>query len=182
MEEILTVTDKIVDAHGADQEALVEILREVNDESGHLTRAHLEHIAERVGLPLSKVYSVASFYSLISLEPLGRHVIRFCEDAPCHVAGGKEVWEALEYELGIPFGETTLDGQWSLLATSCIGACAVGPVMTVDGDIYGNLTPAKVREIIARYRELDAQTIAASPVTRTGAVSNDTVTAQGGQA
>jgi len=90
-------------------------------------------------------------------------VIRFCEDAPCHVVGGKEVWDALERELGIPFGETTPDGQWSLLTTSCIGACAVGPVMMVDTDIYGNLTPEKVHDIIERYREADrAETAAAS--------------------
>jgi NADH:ubiquinone oxidoreductase subunit E len=158
MENVLAVTDKVIDQHGADQEALVEILREVNEENGHLTHEQLERIAKRVKLPLSKVYSVASFYSLISLKPLGRHVIRFCQDAPCHVAGGREVWEALEHELGIPFGETTLDGEWSLLTTSCIGACAVGPVMMVDDDIYGNLTPDKAREIIARYREADAAT------------------------
>jgi NADH:ubiquinone oxidoreductase subunit E len=156
MEDVLAVTDKVIDQHGADQEALVEILREVNEENGHLTREQMERIAKRVELPLSKVYSVASFYSLISLKPLGRHVIRFCQDAPCHVAGGREVWEALEHELGIPFGATTLNGEWSLLTTSCIGACAVGPVMMVDDDIYGNLTPDKAREIIARYREADA--------------------------
>ena len=156
MEDMLNVTDKIVDQHNAEHEALVEILREVNDESGHLTPVQLERIAARLDLPLSKVYSVASFYSLISLQPLGKHVIRFCEDAPCHVVGGREVWEALEQELGIPFGATTLDGEWSLLTTSCIGACAVGPVMMVDGDIYGNLTPDKVREIIARYRDSNA--------------------------
>lgn len=163
MEEVLAVTDRVVDAHEADREALVEILREVNDENGHLTHDHLQRIAERTSLPLSKVYSVASFYSLLSLEPLGRHVIRFCQDAPCHVAGGPEVWEALEHELGIPFGETTLDEQWSLQTTSCIGACAVGPVMMVDGDIYGNLTPEKVREIIARYRQADAQDVTPTP-------------------
>ncbi|MGC9467189.1 MAG: NADH-quinone oxidoreductase subunit NuoE [Anaerolineae bacterium] len=157
MEEVLAVTDKVVDKYGADQEALVEILREVNEESGYLSREHLRRIAERVKLPLSKVYSVASFYSLISLKRLGRHVVRFCEDAPCHVAGGQEVWEALEHELGIPFGETTLDGEWTLLTTSCIGACAVGPVMMIDDDIYGNLTPEKVREIIARYRKAEEQ-------------------------
>ncbi len=100
---------------------------------------------------------MASFYSLISLKPLGKHVIRLCEDAPCHVAGGRAVWEALEQEIGVPFGETTLDGQWSLLPTSCIGACAVGPVMMIDDDIYGNLTPDKVREILASYRETDAE-------------------------
>lgn len=163
MEEVLAATDRVVDAHGADREALVEILREVNDENGHLTRDHLQRIAERTNLPLSEVYSVASFYSLISLEPLGRHVIRFCQDAPCHVAGGREVWEALEHELGISFGETTLDERWSLQTTSCIGACAVGPVMMVDGDIYGNLTPERVREIITCYREADAQDVTPAP-------------------
>ena len=163
MEEVLAVTDRVVDAHKADREALVEILREVNNKSGYLTRDHLQRIAERTHLPLSEVYSVASFYSLISLEPLGRHVIRLCQDAPCHIAGGREIWEALEHEFDIPFGETTLDEQWSLQTTSCIGACAVGPVMMVDGDIYGNLTPEKVREIIARYREADAQDMTPAP-------------------
>ena len=158
MEEAVAVTDRIVEKHDADREALVEILREINEESGQLTRKHLARVAELVDLPLSKVYSVATFYSLINVEKLGKHVIRFCEDAPCHVQGGQEVWDALEKELGIPFGATTLDGEWSLLTTSCIGACAVGPVMMIDDDIYGNLTPEKVRDIIARYRQADAVT------------------------
>ncbi len=157
MEEALAAIDGIIDAHGADPEALVEILKEINDTRGHLTRETMQRIAERMNLPLSKVHSVASFYSMISLKPLGKHVVRFCEDAPCHVVGGREIWEALERELGIPFGKTTTDGQWSLLTTSCIGACAVGPVMMVDSDIYGNLTPQKVSEIIARYREAETQ-------------------------
>ena len=155
MEDVLATTDGIIDVHGAAPEALVEILREVNDASGHLSREQMQRIAGRMSLPLSKVYSVASFYSLISLEPLGKHVVRFCQDAPCHVVGGREVWEALEQEIGIPFGETSFDGEWSLLTTSCIGACAVGPVMMVDNDIHGNLTPQKAREIIARYRGTD---------------------------
>lgn len=157
MEDVLSVTDKIIDARGADPEALVEILKEVNDTSGHLTREHLQRIAKRMDMPLSKVYSVASFYSLLSLKQLGKHVIRFCQDAPCHVVGGREVWDALEQGLGISFGETTPDGEWSLLTTSCIGACAVGPVMMIDDDIYGNLTPQKVDEILARYRDTAAQ-------------------------
>lgn len=156
MEKVLTVTDKVLDKHGANQEALVEILREVSEETGFLNQKQLILIAKRLNLPMSQVYSVASFYSLINLKQLGRHVIRFCQDAPCHVAGGREVWEALEQELGVPFGETTLDGKWTLLPTSCIGACAVGPVMMVDEDIYGNLTPDKVKEIIQRYNNADA--------------------------
>ena len=155
MEEGIALLDQLVEEYGDTQEALVEILRDLNDDKGHLTREDLAQVAERLRLPESKVYAVASFYTLISVKPTGKHVVRFCEDAPCHVAGGAEIWEVLEQELGVPFGETTFDGQWTLLPTSCLGTCAVGPVMMVDDDIYGNLTPDKVREIIARYREQD---------------------------
>jgi NADH-quinone oxidoreductase subunit E len=158
MEGTLATTNKIIDAYGADPETLVEVLRELNQEFGYLTSEHLEAVANKLQLPHSKVYSVASFYSMINLKPVGKHVIRFCEDAPCHVVGGREVWEALEHELGIPFGETTIDGEWTLLPTSCIGACAVGPVMMVDDNIYGNLTPDKVKAIISVYLEADEVT------------------------
>jgi NADH-quinone oxidoreductase subunit E len=156
---ITAVVEELIERYGESQEALVEILRDMNQQKGYLNQESLDAIAQRLRLPLSTVYSVASFYSLISLKPLGKHVIRFCEDAPCHVAGGREIWETLEREIGVPFGETTLDGQWSLLPTSCIGACAVGPVMMIDDDIYGNLTVDRVREILARYREADADTV-----------------------
>jgi NADH-quinone oxidoreductase subunit E len=173
MEDAIALSDRIIDKYGANHESLVEILRELNDVGGYLTTEHLAHVAKRLRLPESRVASVASFYSLISLKPMGRHVIRFCQDAPCHVVGGREVWEALEHELGIPFGETTLDGEWTLMTTSCIGACAVGPVMMVDDDIYGNLTPEKAREIITRYRAARHQ--AARPAAKAS------VAAQGGQ-
>ncbi|MFN2109329.1 MAG: NADH-quinone oxidoreductase subunit NuoE [Anaerolineae bacterium] len=155
---VTAVVEELIEQYGDSQEALVEILRDMNQQNGYLNQESLDAIAQRLELPPSTVYSVASFYSLISLKPLGKHVIRFCEDAPCHVAGGREIWEALEHEIGVSFGETTLDGQWSLLTTSCIGACAVGPVMMIDDDIYGNLTVDKVREILARIREADADT------------------------
>lgn len=142
--------EHIIEKYGGDREALVEILRDVSQANGYVTAENMATIARRLGLPQSQVHSVASFYSLISLKPMGRHIIRFCQDAPCHVAGGREVWEALEQTLGIPFGATTPDGQWTLLTTSCIGACSVGPVMMVDDEIYGNLTPDRVREIIAQ--------------------------------
>lgn len=142
--------EHIIEKYGGDREALVEILRDVSQAAGYVTPEAIATIAQRLGLPQSQVHSVASFYSLISLKPLGKHVIRFCQDAPCHVAGGREVWEALEQTLGIPFGATTDDGIWTLLPTSCIGACSVGPVMLVDDEIYGNLTPDRVREIVAQ--------------------------------
>jgi NADH:ubiquinone oxidoreductase subunit E len=144
----------IIQRYGTSEEGLVEILREASHQAGYLTPAHLAVIARELHLPQSQVHSVASFYSLISLKPLGRHVVRFCQDAPCHVTGGRAVWEALQEVLGIGYGETTTDGRWSLLTTSCIGACSVGPVMMVDDDIHGNLTPESVRNILARYDEV----------------------------
>jgi NADH:ubiquinone oxidoreductase subunit E len=146
----------VLKRHDYQREALVEILRELNDKAGHLDRETLTVIADELKIPESEVYGVASFYSMISVKPQGKHVVKLCEDAPCHVAGGREVWETLERELGIQFGETSPDGEWTLLPTSCIGLCAVGPVMLVDEDVYGNLTPEKIPAILDRYREPEA--------------------------
>ena len=154
-EKVVQRVDAVMARHGDDQEALVEILRDLSKEAGHLSRDVFVVLSDRLGLPESTIFGVASFYSLIDTKPHGKHVIRFCEDAPCHVAGGREVWEALEHELGVKFGETTLDGEWTLLPTSCLGLCAVGPVMMVDDDVYGNLTPEKIPEILAKYRDGD---------------------------
>ena len=88
---------------------------------------------------------------MISTKPTGRHVIKFCESAPCHVAGGKAVWDALLKELQIKPGETSPDGKWTLKTTSCLGVCAVGPVMMVDDDIYGNVDPDQIHEILGKY-------------------------------
>lgn len=147
---------KVVDKFKADPEALVEMLRDLSEALGYLSREVMQEVAEKLRLPTSQVMSVASFYSMINLQPMGKHVIKFCQDAPCHVMGGDVIWDTLQQELGIPFGATTPDGQWTLLTTSCIGACSVGPVMMVDDEIYGNLTPERVREILSRYAEEQA--------------------------
>jgi len=123
----------------------------VNQELGFIPAEALELISERIHIPESRVYSVASFYRMLSTKPTGRHVIKFCESAPCHVAGGREVWNALLKELMIQPGETSPDGKWTLKTTSCLGVCAVGPVMMVDDDIYGNLTPGQIPDILEKY-------------------------------
>ncbi len=149
------VVQKVVDRFKADPEALVEILRDLSEELGYLNHEVLHEVAEKLRLVESHVMSVASFYSMINLQPTGKHVIKLCQDAPCHVMGGDVIWETLQQELGIPFGATTPDGKWTLLTTSCIGACSVGPVMMIDQEIYGNLTSERVREILSRYNEED---------------------------
>ncbi len=140
-----------LDYYGHKQEELIPILAKVNRDLGYLPAEALEEISTTLRVPPSRVKSVASFYHMLSTKPLGRHVIKFCENAPCHVAGGREVFTALQEATHLGAGETSEDGKWTLLTTSCLGLCAVGPVMMVDGDVYGNLTADKIPEILGRY-------------------------------
>ncbi len=144
-------TQSALDYYGYKEEELIPILTRVNRDLGFLPQEALEQISSALKMPKSKVKSVASFYHMLSTKPLGRHVIKFCENAPCHVAGGREVWLALQEATNLQSGETSPDGKWSLITTSCLGLCAVGPVMLVDGDVYGNLTAEKIPEILGRY-------------------------------
>jgi NADH-quinone oxidoreductase E subunit len=150
--DVIKTVDEVVDEFHARSEELIPILMKLNQELGFISSETLERISTRMHIPQSQVYSVASFYHMINTKPTGRHVIKFCESAPCHVAGGREVWEALQKELGIKPGETSEDDRWTLKTTSCLGVCAVGPVMMVDDDIYGNLTPDQLPDIFAKYQ------------------------------
>jgi len=149
--DVIKTADEAVDLYHAKKEELIPILMKVNQELGYIPKDAMEQISSRLQVPQSQLYSVASFYQMLSTKPRGRHVIQFCESAPCHVVGGRVVYQALQKELGLESGETSEDGKWSLITTSCLGVCAVGPVFIVDNDIYGNVTPAQVPEILARY-------------------------------
>jgi NADH:ubiquinone oxidoreductase subunit E len=137
--------------YGANRAELIPILNEINQELGYLPAEALQEVSRVLHVPQSQLFSVASFYQMLSTKPRGRHVIQFCESAPCHVVGGRQVWQALLDELKIGPGETTPDGKWSLITVSCLGVCAVGPVMLVDGEIIGNLTPEQIPNILSRY-------------------------------
>jgi NADH-quinone oxidoreductase subunit E len=146
-----SVVQTAIIRHGTSAEALIPILSEVNEELGYLPREALAELGKSLKIPNSQVLSVASFYEMLATKPRGRHVIQFCESAPCHVVGGREVWQMLQDELGLEPGETSKDGKWTLLTSSCLGICGVGPVIIVDEDIYGNVTSERVPEILARY-------------------------------
>jgi len=157
--DIVSVVERAIAEHGAHRDAVIPILSEVNRAFGYIPTEALPEIRRRIHEPEegvfladSHLYSVASFYQMFSLHPLGRHVVRFCESAPCHVQGGRQVIKALQKELGIKPGETTADKKWSLVMTSCLGICGVGPVFMVDADVIGNVTPEQVHEILARYQ------------------------------
>jgi NADH-quinone oxidoreductase subunit E len=149
--EILKTVDSIIDEYEAKKEELIPVLMKSNQKLGFLSSEALAQISERMHIPQSQVYSVASFYRMIYTKPTGRHVIKFCESAPCHVAGGREVWNEIQKELKIKPGQTTLDGKWTLTTTSCLGVCAVGPAMLIDDDIYGNISPDQLSKILGKY-------------------------------
>lgn len=117
-----------------------------------LSKEDLKAVAEQMGLPESRVYSVATFYSLLNTEPKGKHIIQICRDVPCYINGSFSVKEELEKALQIDMGETTKDGVFSLEYTSCLGYCELAPVIRIDQKIYGNLTSEKLVDIIAKYR------------------------------
>jgi NADH:ubiquinone oxidoreductase subunit E len=150
-QDVPSIVERAVHRHGANAEGLVPILTEINRELGYLPGEALAEVSRLLHMPNSKLYSVASFYHMLSTKPRGRHVIQFCESAPCHVVGGREVWEMLQDEVGLKPGETSQDGKWTLVTASCLGICGVGPVIIIDDDIYGNVVPERVPEILARY-------------------------------
>jgi NADH:ubiquinone oxidoreductase subunit E len=149
--DIRKVVRNLVQDYGDEKAELIPILHEINQEFGYISDDAIKELSERMNIPSSHIYSVATFYRMLSTEPRGRHTIQFCESAPCHVAGGREVWQKLKGELGLEKGETSEDDKWTLLTTSCLGICGVGPVMVIDSDVYGNVTPNQVPGILANY-------------------------------
>lgn len=157
-EELDAVIQEAVRQHGTKRDATVPILSEVNQAFGFIPVEALGKIRRLINAPEeglfladSHLYAIASFYQMFSLKPTGKHVIRYCESAPCHVVGARQVIQALKDHLGIQEGETSPDQKWTLLTTSCLGICAVGPVFLVDEDLYGNVTPERVPGILAKY-------------------------------
>jgi NADH-quinone oxidoreductase subunit E len=148
-----------IEKYGAAGEALIPILSEINKTFGFIPSAAFTEIQRQMHRPESDLivheshlFSLASFYHMLSTKALGRHVVRFCESAPCHVMGSQALLQALKEALALEPGETSADEQWSLIMTSCLGVCGVGPVLLVDEDLYGNVTPEQVPEILARYK------------------------------
>jgi NADH:ubiquinone oxidoreductase subunit E len=148
---VLTTVQNIVSRRGAHRDELIPILNEVNHAIGFLPSDALQEVARLLQIPRSSVFSVATFYEMLNTQERGRHVVLFCESAPCHVVGGREVWTRLRRELSLEAGETSPDKKWSLVTVSCLGVCGVGPVVIVDDDMHGNVTPDMIPGILARY-------------------------------
>jgi NADH:ubiquinone oxidoreductase subunit E len=142
---------EFVENIGSTRADLIPVLQAITNKFGYISQSAIKELSGLMGLPTKEIFSVATFYRMLSTQPRGKHVIQFCESAPCHVVGGREVFLALQEALNLEPGQTSPDNKWTLLTTSCLGVCGVGPVILIDTDMYGNVTPEQVKIILSRY-------------------------------
>jgi NADH-quinone oxidoreductase E subunit len=148
----LKKVDEIVKNYNTTKTPLIYILKDVQKEYGYLSETLLTRVAKMTNIPLSEIYGVATFYSLFTTEAKGKYIVRCCNNAPCHVKGSKEVLDKIKEYLGLEMNETTPDKVFTLEFTSCLGLCAVAPVMMINDEVFGNLTPEKAVSILKDYK------------------------------
>ena len=151
MAEHTNVVDEAVERYGGSVGFLIPILQDIQEEHGYLPAPQLRKLARRLAIPVSQVYSVATFYKSLSLEPRGRHLISVCTGTVCHLKGAGRVTEAISEELDIPVGGTTGDMRFTFQTVNCLGACALAPVMVVDGKYYAKVKPGEAAKILSSY-------------------------------
>lgn len=149
----------IINKYGKCKEQLLSILLDIQEASpnNYVDEVWAEIVAEELGLPLAKVYDILTFYAMFSINPRGKYVIEICKSTPCYVTKADAVAAMFEKELGVKIGETTEDKLFTLLYTSCVGACDIGPVAKIGEEVYGNLTQEKVADIVNSYKKGAAQ-------------------------
>jgi NADH-quinone oxidoreductase subunit E len=142
---------KILDRYQHYEGFLVSILQDIQAEYNYLPREAIELVSRGLGVPLTQVYSVATFFKAFSLKPRGRHLVHVCLGTACHIRGGVRVLEATQRELGIKPGETTEDLKYTLETVNCVGACALGPIVVIDGEHTGGMKTEKVKPLLDNY-------------------------------
>ncbi|MCR4427081.1 MAG: NAD(P)H-dependent oxidoreductase subunit E [Firmicutes bacterium] len=143
--------DEIIAKYKGERGTLIPCLHEAQELIGFLPLSVQERVAKGLDIPLADVYSVVTFYALFSTKPKGKHQIGVCLGTACYVRGAESVLKKVEETIGVGPGDTTPDGKFSLQVMRCMGACGLGPVMTVGEDIYARLKPDKVAEILKKY-------------------------------
>lgn len=152
--------DQVIESHKDLQGALMPVLQEAQRIFGCVPEDVQKHIAAGLGVTLSEVYGVATFYAQFSLRPKGTYLCSVCLGTACYVKGSQKILDKMSETLNIPVGGTTDDGLFTLEATRCLGACGLAPVMMINGEVYGRLTPDDVPGIVEKYRNAGATTVA----------------------
>ncbi len=141
--------DQIIDKYENEKGILIQLLLDIQKELNWIPREAIKRINERLKIPFSQVFRVASFYTALSLKPVGRHLVRVCVGTACYVRGAPRILDSVTNKLGIKSGETTRDGKFSLKTVNCLGCCALGPVIEIDGKYFGKLNSAKLGKILS---------------------------------
>lgn len=141
--------DQIIDRHQAEPSSLIQVLLDIQRENHWLPAAALQRVSERLRVPLARIRHIATFYKAFSLVPRGRHEIHVCLGTACHVRGAGRVLEAVRDIAGIGPGETDPEMRFSLETVNCLGCCALGPVVELDGQAHGQVTRARIAELLA---------------------------------
>lgn len=147
----LSGIDALLEPYLGKEGTVIPVLQSLQEHYGYLPRPAMEYTAVRIRIPLSRLYGVATFYAQFKMRPRGRNIIRVCKGTACHIQGSPKVAERVEEILGIKGGETTPDLRFTLEEVACIGACALAPVMTINDQPHGRLTPDRIKNILENY-------------------------------
>jgi len=143
--------DRLIDKHHCEPSSLIQILLDIQAENHWLPPEALDRVAERLQVPMTRIQHIATFYKAFSVVPKGRHEIHVCMGTACHVRGAQRVLDSVQDRTGINPGETDLDLKFSLETVNCLGCCALGPVMEIDGKTHGKMTPAQSLDVLKNY-------------------------------
>ena len=143
--------DKIVAKYQGDAGSLIQVLLEIQSENRWLPKEALDKVSKKLKVPLNRIQHIVTFYKAFSLVPKGRHEVHVCTGTACHVRGAPRLLDSVQDLIGIRPGETDLDLKFSLETVNCLGCCALGPVMVIDGEYHGKMAPAKSEEVLKNY-------------------------------
>ncbi len=147
------VVDKIIEQYGAEERHLLAVLQDIQAQYNYLPRPALEQVSKKMGVSMSRISYMATFFSAFSLEERGKHICTVCMGTACHVRGAPQLVETFERVLKIKAGETTRDKMFSVETVNCVGACALGPLVIVDGEYHGNQTATKIERLVKKVRK-----------------------------
>ncbi len=143
--------EKIIDKYPSDPSSLIQVLMDIQSEIRWLPKAALNLVSKKLDVPMNRIQHIITFYKAFSMVPKGRHEVHVCTGTACHVRGATRVLDAVEGHTGIKPGETDQDLKYSLETVSCVGCCALGPVMVIDGEYHGNMASARTEEVLKNY-------------------------------
>jgi len=155
LDSIEAKLDPIVAKYRGKKGVSIPLLADIQKTVGYIAEEAVEYVSRKLDLPAAELYGVATFYAMFRMQPEGKHVVRLCRGTACHVQGSARIGEQLQRHLGITEGETTSDGVFSLQYVACLGCCSLAPVMMVDGEVHGRLTPEKAVDVLESYRTRD---------------------------